>query len=114
LALTNVLPDDANYRYYLDSEYVKIGYIKTAFGYPVMALPQVADWNSPWGRVISDNYIWILAPSSQKILKLVLEGSTMTNTDSVFQNANLIQKATMYKSWGVGICTNTTSATIAL
>jgi len=39
LALVNVLPDDANYRYELESDYVKIGYLRTAFGYDVMALP---------------------------------------------------------------------------
>jgi hypothetical protein len=114
LALTNVLPDDSNYRYYLESDYVKIGYIKQAFGYPVMCLPQIADWATPWGRVLSDSYLWIVAPSSQKILKLVLEGSTMSNTDTVFQNANLMQRSTMFKSYGVGVCTNTTAGIISL
>lgn len=114
LALVNVLPDDANYRYELESEYVKLGYIRTAFGFDVMALPQLADWTTPWATAISNSYLWILAPSSQKILKLVLEGSTMANTDSVFQNANLMQRSTLMKSWGVGVATNSTAGVITL
>jgi hypothetical protein len=114
LALVNVLPDDANYRYMLDSDYVKIGYIKTAFGYDVMALPQVADMATPFGMVLSDSYIYIISPSSQKLVKLVLEGSTLSNTDQPFQNANLTQNATIWKSYGVGVATNAVAGIISI
>lgn len=114
LALANILPDDANYRYEIDSEFVKVGYVKEFMGYPVMAMPQVANWKLPWGTLISDNYLWILAPSSQKIVKVCLEGSSLSNTTGVFENANLTQSTTLWKSWGVGTATNTTAATIQL
>lgn len=114
LALVNVLPDDANYRYFLNDDYAKLGYVRTAFGYDVMALPQVANWVTPWGLAISNSYLWIIAPASQKIVKLVLEGSAMSNTQGPFENANLTQNATLFKSWGVGIATNTTAGVIAL
>jgi hypothetical protein len=113
-ALVNVLPSDANYRYSLDDDYMKIGYVKTAFGYDLMAIPQVADLATPWGLKLADNRLWIIAPGSQKILKLVFEGSTMSNTDTVFQNANLIQKSVLMKAWGVAVVTNTTAAVITL
>jgi hypothetical protein len=113
-ALVNVLPDDTNYRYTLDSEYVKLGYIKTAFGYDVMRLPQVANITTPWGVKIANDRLFILAPSSQKIVKLVLEGSTLSNTDSVYENSNLLQKSTLFKSWGVGVATNVTAGIITL
>jgi len=115
IAMLNVLPDDANYRYDLTgSEYVRLGYVRTAFGYDTMILPNIADWTTQWGRVVSDSYLWILAPGSQKLLKLVMEGSTLSNTEGVWENANLIQRATMVKSYGVDVVTNTTCATIAL
>jgi hypothetical protein len=114
LALLNVMPEDANYRYELDSDYVKLGYMRTAFGYDTLMLPQVADWGSPWGMVISDAYLWILAPSSQKLLKLVVEGSTLSYTDGAWDNANLSQNFTMIKSYGIGVVTNTTAGVIAL
>ena len=114
LALLNVLPDDANYRYELESDYVKLGYVRTAFGYDTLMLPKVADWATPWGMVVSDDYLWILAPGSQKILKLVIEGSTLSHTDGAWDNANLSQNFTMVKSYGIGVVTNTTAGVIAL
>lgn len=114
LALTNVLPDDANYRYTLNDEYVKLGYIKTAFGYDVMALPQVVDISTPWGTVLSNDRIWVISPSSQKLLKLVLEGSTLSHTNQPYDYANLTQNTTIMKSWGIGVATNAVAGVITL
>lgn len=114
LALSQVLPDDVNYRYVLESDYVKVGYVKTAFGYDVMALPQVMDINTPWGTVLADNRLWIVSPSSQKLVKLCLEGSTLANMDGNYDKANLTQAATIWKSWGVGIATNSVAGVITL
>jgi hypothetical protein len=114
LALVNVLPDDVNYRYTFDSEYVKVGYLRTAFGYDIMPLAQVADQTTPWGTVIANDRLWIVSPSSQKLVKLVLEGNTMSNTDTVFQNANLLQKSTLFKAWGVGVATNAVAAVLTI
>jgi hypothetical protein len=114
LALANILPDDANYRYDISSDFVKVGFVKEYMGYPTLVLPQLANWTTPWGTLISDNYLWILAPSSQKIVKVCLEGSTLSNTTGTFENANLTQSTTIFKSWGIGVATNTTAATIQL
>jgi hypothetical protein len=114
LALVNVLPDDANYRYMLDSDYVKIGYVKTAFGYDVLALPQVADITTPWGTVINDSALWVVSPSSQKLVKLCLEGATQSNTTQPYQNANLTQSTSIWKSWGTAVATSATAGVITL
>jgi hypothetical protein len=45
----------------------------------------------------------VVSPSAQKILKLVIEGSTMSTVDQPFANANLTQAATIYKSWGTAV-----------
>jgi hypothetical protein len=113
-ALLNVLPDDANYRYTLSDPYTTIGYIPTINGYDVMRMPQVADLDTFAALKIAQDRLWIVAPSSQKIVKLCLEGNTISNTSGVFDNANLSQTSTMTKSWGVGIATNAIAGVITL
>jgi hypothetical protein len=114
LALLNVLPDDANYRYTFEDDYVRLGYIRTMGGYDIMALPQVVDITTPFGTAISNSYIWIVSPSSQKILKLVLEGDMLSNTSGTFQYANLTQETTLMKAWAVGVATNSVAGVITL
>ncbi len=71
-----------------------------------MAIPQVADWSSPFKLLLDDTRLYVVSPSANKIIKLVLEGSTMSNVDAPFANANLTQAATLFKSWGAAVATN--------
>jgi hypothetical protein len=114
LALVNVLPDDSNYRYTLDDEFMTLGYVRTAFGFDCLMLPQVADPATQFGTLISNSRLWILSPSSQKILKLCLEGNTISTTNQPFDNANLTQNTTLTKSWGVAMATNAVAGVITL
>lgn len=114
LALQNILPADANYRYTLESDFVKLGYIQNVFGFDVMLLPQVADFRTPFKTLLDDTKIYVVSPSANKLVKLVLEGSTMANVDSTYANANLMQGATMWKSWAAGIATNSVAAVLTL
>ena len=113
-AMQQVLPDDANYRYDLQSDYVKIGYIKNFFGYDGIVLPQVADWTSPFGVSLNDATLYIMSPAAQKPVKLVLEGTTLSYTNGQFDAANLTQTTTFQKSWAAGVATNAIAATITL
>ena len=115
-ALAQVLPDNANFRFDLESDYVKVGFIKDFAGYSVLGLPQIADWSSatPFGLILDDTKLWIVSPSAQKLIKLVLEGSTMSYASGPFDAATLIQTNTFYKSWIAGIATNSIAAEIAL
>ncbi len=103
VALLSVLPDDANYRYTLESDYVRMGYINTISTYDVLSIPQIADYRTEFKLLLDDTRLYVLSPSAGKIVKLVIEGSTMSNVDSNFANANLTQNATMYKSWGSAV-----------
>ena len=113
-ALANILPANGNYRYDIESSLVKIGYIKEFLGVSIMELPQVAAWASPFTLALSDSYIWIVSPSANHIVKGVLEGSTLSYVSDVYANANLMQTATMTKSWGVGVATNAIGATMSV
>jgi hypothetical protein len=113
-ALLNVLPDDNNYRYSLNDSYVTLGYIPTVNGYDVMRMPQVADIETFGALKIANDRIWIIAPSTQKIVKLCLEGNTIANTTGVFENSDLTQTSTLMKSWSAGVITNSVAACITL
>jgi hypothetical protein len=114
LALLNVLPDDANYRYALESDYVRMGYIRQFSGYDIVVMPQVADISTPFGMALSDSYIWVVSPSAQKLIKLCIEGNTIANTTGTFANANLTQQTVLTKYWGVGVATNSVAGVITL
>lgn len=113
-ALNQVLPDDGNYRYDIDSPYVTLGYVRTIAGITTMELPQVADWTSPFATLLTDSYLWLVAPSTDKIVKVVIGGATISNTNGMFDNANLTQNATLMKSWKAGIVTSSVAGTISL
>lgn len=113
-ALANILPSNANYRYDLESDYVKVGYLRNFQGTDIMVLPQVADWESPFGLKLADDKIWIVAPSSQKLIKVVLEGNALSYTSDIYANANLLQTSTLIKSWGMAVATNSVAAQISL
>jgi len=114
LAAQNVLPEDANYRYEIDSEFVKIGYIKTAFNYDVMVLPQVADYRTPFKLALDDTKLYVLSPSANKIIKMGLGGATISITNGVYDNANLSQNTTMKKEWATAVATNAVAGVIEL
>ena len=113
-ALANILPSNANYRYDIESDYVKVGYLRNFQGTDIMVLPQVADYTTPFGLLLDDTKVWIVSPSSQKLVKVVLEGSVLSYTSDVYQNANLLQTSTMIKSWGSAIATNSVAAQITV
>lgn len=113
-ALANILPADANYRYDLSSEYVKMGFIRNFQNTDVIMLPQVADYTTPFGLKLADNRLWFVSPSAQKLVKLVLEGSTLAYTDDPYKNANLMQNSNLVKSYGAAIATNAVAGTITL
>ena len=114
LALANILPNDTNYRYDIESNFVKMGYMKTIAGFDTLMLPQVADWTTPFTTVLDDTKLWLVSPSAGKLVKLCLEGSALSNVTSPFQFADLTQNATIGKSYGVGIATSSIAGTIAL
>jgi len=113
-ALATILPANANYRYDIQSDFVKVGYLRNFQGTDIMVLPQIADWQTPFGLKLSDSRVWIISPSSQKIVKVVLEGSVLSYTSDVYANANLLQTSTIIKSWGTAIATNAVGAVIQL
>ena len=113
-ALGKVFPDDANYRYDVESEFVKIGYMRQISGVSTYELPQVADWSSPFATVLSDSYLYIIAPGTDKLVKLCIEGGTMSNTTDTFAQATLTQDTNIWKKFKAAVVTSSVAAVIDL
>lgn len=114
LALSKILPASTNSRILLGDEYVKVGYLRDFFGVSCIELEQVADYKTEFAVKLADDRIYVLCPGTDKLVKVLIEGSTLANTESNFANANLQQVATLYKSYGVGAFTSAIAGVIAL
>lgn len=114
LALADILPDNANYRYSIESEYVRLGYLRNAFGFDTLELPQVAKADGTYDLALKDDRFYVVSPAAGKIVKLVYEGSAMTNNMNAWTAADLTETTTIHKSWGIGIATNATAGIVTL
>lgn len=114
LALSKILPANGNYRYSLESDYVKLGFIRDFFGYSLIELPQVANWATPFTLKLDDTHIYVVSPSANKLIHLALGGDTLSYTAQPYDNANLIQEGTLMKAWEVAIATNAIAGIITL
>lgn len=114
LAVQQVLPIDPNYRYDLQSIYVQAGALPHAFGYDIIMLPQVAAWANPFSLVLDDTKLWVVSPSSTKIVQVAMEGNTLSNTSDMFGSSMLEQDTTLFKSWTTGVATNSIGGEISL
>jgi hypothetical protein len=95
-----------NYRYDLESEYFKVGYVRTASGFDTMVLEQFADWSTPFSVLLNDSNVYFISPGVNKLLKLCVEGSTLSNVGQPFDNSNLTQNATFIKNWKAAVATS--------
>lgn len=114
VALANVIPDDVNTRAQYDSDYVKLGYLRTIAGIDTFEIPQIANWSSPFSTYVADDRLWIVAPGTDKLVKCVIGGSTITHVDDQFKNADLQQNFTIHKMWKAGVITSAIGAEIDL
>jgi hypothetical protein len=108
VALYNVLPDASKgYRINTDSENMGIQIIRNFFDYDIVVMPQVAT-GSNYGLKLKNDRLYIMSMGVDKVIKMVLEGQSLSNTDQPYDNADLSQHATLNKRWGVASVTNAT------
>lgn len=114
-ALNKILPYNANYRYDLESDYVKIAHVKEFGGFALMELPQIADYSSTnFGLKLDDSTVYVISPTADKLVKLGLEGATLSYTSKVEGNANLTQDATFQKAWDAQVITSAIAGSITV
>lgn len=117
VALKSVLPSNTNYRYLLDSDYVRIGHLPTFNDYDVIPMVQVAnpyDAANPYALKLRDDRIYVVSPASDKLVKIGIGGSLVSHTDAIYDNANLLQMSTLSKAWDTQVITNSTAGVIKI
>lgn len=115
-ALANILPNGADgHRFVSPADDIRIQVIRNFFGYDIIELPQVATGDySTFDMALNDNEIYVIAPSSDKLIKCVIEGTTLTNSNDFYDNANLTQNATFNQRWGCEFISNAIAGIVTL
>lgn len=107
LALADVLPSDDYLKLGIGESYNTIGFLPVYMGTGLISLPQKIDWSSEdYSFSISDDEMFFVASNSQSLVKVVIEGDTITVQDDVLANANLTMDVSLHKRWAVGVITN--------
>lgn len=114
VALSKILPASTNTRILLGDEYVRVGYLRDFMGVSTVELEQVADYNTEFAVKLSDDKIYVVCPGTDKMVKVFFEGSTLSNVDGNYENANLQVTATLYKSYGIGAISSALAGVIEL
>ena len=114
VALKDVLPNNVNYRYLLEDDYVKLGHLQTFNGYDVLPMEQVANPydSTPYALKLDDTKIYVVSPASDKIVKIGVFGGTFSHQDNAYDNANKTIENTTEKSWEVAVVTNSVAGVV--
>ena len=114
VALSKILPASTTTRILLGDEYVRVGYLRDFMGVSTVELEQVADYTTEFAVKLSDDKIYVVCPGTDKMVKVFFEGSTLSNVDGNYENANLQVTATLYKSYGIGAISSALAGVIEL
>lgn len=117
LALSRILPATTTNQviYSYDKERISLGYFRDFYGTKCVELPQIADYKNHGATKMPNDRIFVICPGvSDKMVKVVLEGTTLTNVEDTYDGANLISAGTTRKSWGVGLITSAYGGVITL
>lgn len=114
VAISKILPASTNYRFNLGDEYTTLGHVREFFGTDVIELEQLADYTSEFKLKLKDDEIYVVCPTADKIVKVAVEGSTLSNIENHNDNANLMTNANMVKSYGVAVATSAVGGMIKL
>lgn len=114
LALKAILPDNDNYRYLLDDEYVRMGHLRTFNGYDVLPMEQVANpySSTAYALKLDDTKLYVVSPASDKIVKVATFGGTFSHQDNSYDNANKTIESTTEKAWEVAVVTNSVAGVV--
>lgn len=114
-ALSKVLPDSAKgYRIITPSESMGIKLIKNFYEYDILELPQVATGDADYSLALDDTKLYIVSPSTDKLVKGVIEGGVMTFERTPQDNANLTSTQTINKRYAFEAISNSKMGVITL
>ena len=106
LALSTVLPSDDYLKMGLGEDYTKVGYLPVFKKVPLIGLSQKIDWTSDdYKFALPDDMIYFISPGAQKLVKIVIEGGSLTFSDDFASNGNLTQVSSLHSRFGVAVVT---------
>jgi hypothetical protein len=107
VALQDILPTNEYLKMGLGETYNSVGYLPVFMNTSLISLPQKIDWDSAdYEFAIADDELFFISSGVQSLVKVVLEGETISIADATFANANLSQNITLHKRWVVGVVSN--------
>ena len=113
-AIYQMLPDASKgYRMITDATNPQINIVRGIFDWDIVELPQVAT-GIRFGLALDDDRVYVMSTGAEKVIKGVLEGVTLTNSNDFYDTADLTSSATMNKRWGFAATSNTVMGVIKL
>lgn len=113
-AIYQMLPDASKgYRMITDSTSPQINIIRGIFDWDIIELPQVAT-GSNYGLALDDNKVYVMSTGAEKVIKGVIEGVTLSNSNDFYDTADLTSSATLTKRFGFGATSNTVCGVITV
>ena len=111
VALSHLFPSsDSGFRY----DNASIDYFRNVWGVDTMELRQIANYKSKYNLSLTNDRIYVISPSSDKLIKLCYEGGTITNPTSGLSTGNKSETVSLEKSWAVGVATGSVAGCISL
>lgn len=106
-ALSYALPTNDNLKLGLGTEYSKVGYIRDFMGVDMMPLRQKVEWQTgDYDFKLDNTRMYFISTNVQKLVKVAIEGETMSFNDMASSTANLTETKTLQKRWSVALITN--------
>lgn len=101
-ALMKILPSAAaGYRIETSAHDMRLELIRTAYDFDFLTLPQVATGDyTTMGLALKDDLVMAISPAAEKLVRGVIEGATLTNSNDYYDNANLTSNFTINKRYG--------------
>ena len=97
LALSTVLPSDDYLKMGLGEDYTKVGYLPVFKKVPLIGISQKIDWTSEdYDFALPNNLIYFISPGSQKLIKIVIEGGSLSFSEDHSSNGNLSQVSSLH------------------
>ena len=113
-AIYQMLPDASKgYRMITDASAPQINIVRGVFDWDIIELPQVATGVN-YGLALDDHKVYVMSTGADKVIKGVIEGVTLANSNDFYDTADLTSSATMTKRFGFAATSNSVCGVITI
>ena len=113
-AIYQMLPDASKgYRMITDASNPQINIVRGVFDWDIIELPQVAT-GIGYGLALDDHKVYVMSTGAEKVIKGVIEGVTLANSNDFYDTADLTSSATMTKRFGFAATSNSVCGVITV